>query len=380
MHPDLFTIPGIGLTIPSFGAMVLLGFLAATFTAFHRARKLRADPDIILNLGFLILIFSTIGARAFYVIHYWDQYASNPRDILNLRGGGFEFYGGFLGAFAACYLYIWLKGLSRRLYADILAPSLLLAMGIGRIGCLLFGCCWGGPCPADLPWAVRFPYSSPVQLQSWEHRETTLPARLILVDSVGRGSPIPRKLLALSLDDLKKATERAEEAVARARASGRPDRVVAAETRRDALMDALRPLLFHFAAFNTSPSELADLVREPRFRSHPVHPAQLYSAVGPILLSFLTTAWLHRRKRHGTVFVLGFMLYAVERFIEEAIRVDNPQDTFGLTVSQGISIGVFVGLGIWGLILLKMPLRSSRKAVASRKEAPPAAAVLSQPP
>ncbi len=378
MHPDLFTVPGIGLTIPSFGAMVLVAFLAATFTAFQRAKKLRADPDVILNLGFLILIFSTVGARAFYVIHYWEQFEANPRDILDLRGGGFEFYGGFLGAFAACYLYIWIKGLSRRMYADILAPSLLLGMGIGRIGCLLFGCCWGGPCPAELPWAVRFPYSSPVQLQAWEHRQATLPARLILVDSVGRGSPIPRKLLDLSLEDLKKAAERAEEAVSKARASGRPDRVAAAERRRDAVADALRPLLFHYAVFNTSPSELAQLVREPRFRSHPVHPAQLYSAVGPILLSFLTTAWLHRRKRHGTVFVLGFMLYAVERFVEEAIRVDNPQDTFGLTVSQGISIGVFVCLGIGWLILLKMPLRSSRKAVACPRSVPSAPATLPQ--
>jgi len=58
--------------------------------------------------------------------------------------------------------------------------------------------------------------------------------------------------------------------------------------------------------------------------------------------------------------VVGFMLYAVERFIEEIIRGDNPHDTFGLTVSQAVSIGIFLIALAGALILYKLPLRSPR--------------------
>ncbi len=40
----------------------------------------------------------------------------------------------------------------------MVAPSLFLGVGFGRIGCFLYGCCYGGAC--DLPWAVRFPPGS----------------------------------------------------------------------------------------------------------------------------------------------------------------------------------------------------------------------------
>jgi phosphatidylglycerol---prolipoprotein diacylglyceryl transferase len=46
-------------------------------------------------------------------------------------------------------------------FADLIAPSLLLGLAFGRIGCLLNGCCYGGLC--ETPWlGVRFPATSPV--------------------------------------------------------------------------------------------------------------------------------------------------------------------------------------------------------------------------
>jgi CDGSH-type Zn-finger protein len=51
------------------------------------------------------------------------------------------------------------RGLSLPRLADCIAPGLLVGLAIGRIGCFLNGCCYGGPC--DLPWAVRFPPDSP---------------------------------------------------------------------------------------------------------------------------------------------------------------------------------------------------------------------------
>jgi len=374
MHPHLFVIPGLNITVPSYGAVVMVGFLLATWLAARRAAKLKVDPDIILNLGFVILIFSTIGARAFYVIHYWDtQFAHQPAKIFNLRTGGMEFYGGFIGAFVACVLYLWIRGYSKRLFADLIAPSLLLAMGIGRIGCFLYGCCWGSTCPASLPWAVRFPYGSPAMLRHWETRQVALPARFIFVTPDGSGGPLPPVLLRLSPDTLHAKIDEATTRVEKAKASGDADKIRQAELQREKTEQALQPLIDHYRSFGVTPAELAKQAQAAEFRSLPVHPAQLYSAVGPILLSFLTGAYLYRRKRHGTVMLVGLGLYAIERFIEEIIRADNPHDTFGLTVSQAISIGILAVVAVAYLILRKLPLRSPRAEASMPKTLEPPA-------
>ncbi|MBI4579186.1 MAG: prolipoprotein diacylglyceryl transferase [Planctomycetes bacterium] len=360
MHPELFTIPGIHLTVPSYGAMVLIAFLGSTWCATRRARRVKADPDIILNLAFISLVTSTIGARAFYVIHYWkDQFADQPRRIFELQAGGFEIYGGVIAAFVCCLLYGLIRRLPCRLYADIIAPSLLLGMGIGRIGCLLFGCCWGGTCSAHLPWAVQFPFGSPPFNRQWENRQVTVPAELILVDSSGMSGPFPRSLMKNSVPDLRDKLAKAEEGVAKAQAAGDEKKLASATRMRSVLERGLEPILGHYERFDDTPDQLLAMSASPEFRTLPLHPSQLYGAIGPILLAFLLNAYFYRRPHHGTVMPLGFILYAVERFIEEAIRSDNPHDTFGLTISQGVSVGVLLVCLLVLLAIRQMPPRAA---------------------
>jgi len=361
MHPELFTIPGINFTVPSYGAMTLIGFLFATFWMTRIAQKVKTDPDIVLNLGFIILIFSMLGARTFYVIHYWDdQFADNPLQAINIRAGGFEFYGGLIGAFLACAVYLKLKRLSLRLYCDMVTAPLLFAMGVGRIGCFLYGCCWGGPCPAETPWAVHFPYASPPHHRQWKQRIATLPDELTLINRTLMASPIPQQFLTMSRDEVQQKLNEATSELEQAEASGDPRKIKLAKLKHLAADLTYQPFLDHLDAFDTTPSELKALADQPQFKSSTIHPVQLYAATGPILLSLLAISYFHRRKRHGTVMALGFGLYAIERFIEEIIRVDNPQDTFGLTVSQGISVAILVLAIFVYLILQKMPLRSPR--------------------
>ena len=56
MMPTLFTIPFINRDVPSFGLMMMMGFLGAIWWAVRRAQKSGADPDVILNCGFIALI------------------------------------------------------------------------------------------------------------------------------------------------------------------------------------------------------------------------------------------------------------------------------------------------------------------------------------
>ena len=162
MWPTLFKIPWLDIPIRSYGMMLMIGFLGGTWWATRRASRVKADPDLIVNAGFVALLASIVGARIFYVAHYWENFAGRGIwPIIDVTAGGLEFYGGFIGGVLGVIGLLLVKRVSLRLYLDILAPSVMFGMSMARIGCFLNGCCWGGACPHEIPWCVTFPFSSP---------------------------------------------------------------------------------------------------------------------------------------------------------------------------------------------------------------------------
>jgi phosphatidylglycerol:prolipoprotein diacylglycerol transferase len=82
--------------------------------------------------------------------------------------------------------------------------------------------------------------------------------------------------------------------------------------------------------------------------SLPVQPAQLYAVADGLCLLALLTAFYPRRRRDGEVMALLMVTYPVTRFVIEALRGDEPAIIAGLTLSQAISVGVFLaGLAVW---------------------------------
>lgn len=75
--------------------------------------------------------------------------------------GGITFLGGLYGClffYVIAYWFIFKHERHNLIhYLDIVLPGLILAHGLGRIGCFLVGCCYGKPAPA--PWGVLFPYA-----------------------------------------------------------------------------------------------------------------------------------------------------------------------------------------------------------------------------
>ena len=142
MHPAMITLPG-GFGVKTYGFFLMLGFLSAVWLGMKRAEKLKVSGDRILDLAFLLLIFGVLGARIFYVAHYWKtQFATAPNKliaILDITNGGLEFLGGFLGAFTAVIIYCWWAQVSLRLYLDVIAPSAMWGLAFGRIGCYFNG-------------------------------------------------------------------------------------------------------------------------------------------------------------------------------------------------------------------------------------------------
>lgn len=373
MWPTLFEIPYLEIPIRAYGLMLMIAFLGGTWWAAARAWKVKANPDIVINLGFTALLCSVVGARAFYVIHYWEKYEGTGLwNIVNVSAGGMEFYGGFIGAFIGVLGYLWVKKASFRLYFDIIAPSLMFGMGMARIGCFLNGCCWGAACPTEMTWAVTFPYGSPVQVRQFEQRLSTVPAELLYVRNEGTAFILPRDLLrevgdkdsrlgqryyelSMKLENKLREGTTSEEI----KALRKKQRQVLARWKQQE--DNFVPLIArNVSKFDVPPAKLYQMAHDTESRSIYVHPAQLYASIDGFVLAILLSTVFYRRKRQGVVFGLLFLLYPIMRFMEEIIRSDNPHDTAGLTISQFISLVLFLIGVIWMFIVYRLPLRSPK--------------------
>jgi len=395
MHPDLITLPN-GFGIKTYGFCMMVGFLSAVWMSMRRAERVKADADVVLDLGLLSLLFGVGGARAFYVIHYWQtQFADRPNKliaVIDITEGGLEFLGGFLGAFFAITIYSLIKKISMRMYMDILAPGVMWGLAFGRLGCFFNGCCFGGLCEvehtheAKYTWAVQFPFASPAQYREWEERQVTVPAELITT-SPQRLMPgiIPGRDLSMSPerrdgplrqytdaveayrtakeeDPQSGATEQAKGAVEKARkAWDEHQNKIGAILLAQQMPSRVNPKR------NTSVSELADIAAA--HRSLPVHPTQLYSSIHALILSGVLSAMFYVRKRHGVVIASIFLFYPIPRMLLESIRADNPGDVGGLTASQGISLIMLTGAIIAMIVLYKfLPERSPLAVPVEKKE------------
>jgi len=149
MHPTLFTFEAFGRTIPyySYGAMLAVAFLLGTMLAAWNSRREGVASERVVTLSILILLSALLGSRILHVLM-----ADNPGGgILSTQSGGFAFYGGLLGGIAVSILYCRYHKIPFLLMADTMLPSLALGQGLGRLGCLLAGCCWGRAAESPLP-------------------------------------------------------------------------------------------------------------------------------------------------------------------------------------------------------------------------------------
>ncbi|THH36404.1 prolipoprotein diacylglyceryl transferase [Neolewinella litorea] len=93
-----------------------------------------------------------LGAKLFAVIEYWDRFLENPLQEL-FSGGGLAIYGGLIGGGIAVYLHLRKHRIPVVPIMDAVAPALIVAYGVGRIGCQLSGDGdWGSAIAAIPDW------------------------------------------------------------------------------------------------------------------------------------------------------------------------------------------------------------------------------------
>ncbi|MFC1605050.1 prolipoprotein diacylglyceryl transferase family protein, partial [Planctomycetota bacterium] len=78
MFPEIFEIPFVHLTIKSYGLMMVIGFLSCVSLIRYLSRDFTPNPQHITNVALYSLVGGVIGARLFFVIHYFDKFRSNP--------------------------------------------------------------------------------------------------------------------------------------------------------------------------------------------------------------------------------------------------------------------------------------------------------------
>lgn len=140
--------------IYTYGVAVATAFIAGVALAMREARRRGDDSEKILDLSLYLIIASILGSRIFYVAFNIGDYLKDPLEILKIWRGGLVFYGGLLSAMGVGIWYLRRHGIDIWKTADTFAPSISLGHGIGRLGCLSAGCCYGKP--STLPWAVTF--------------------------------------------------------------------------------------------------------------------------------------------------------------------------------------------------------------------------------
>ena len=155
---DLF---GSRITLRWFQVMAASGFLAALFLLKKRAKIYGQDPDKIETTLFYSMIGAIIGARALFVVRYWDDnFANRPfSKIFAFQEGGLVFQGGLIGGLIIAYFICKRNKINFLTALDIAAPCIALAHAFGRVGCFLNGCCFGGRCTVDAI-AVQYPKGS----------------------------------------------------------------------------------------------------------------------------------------------------------------------------------------------------------------------------
>src|SRR5262249_29681324 len=146
-----------------FGVMLFFAFIICTWLASWRAKKEGVSPVILQDLAIWIFIGGIIGARIVYMIQYHQPISQ----FFLIWQGGLVFYGSAIGGLAgyglAYYFVLRKQSVSTWKIADIIAPSAAIGLCLGRVGCLLNGCCYGNvACPHC--WGLQFPLSAPARM------------------------------------------------------------------------------------------------------------------------------------------------------------------------------------------------------------------------
>ena len=155
MKPTLFKIGNFELRI--YSLMYILAFIIGIKIAekddVAKKRGIK-DKKMIEDFAFFAMISGLVGARAYYVIMKFNEYAGDPISMLKVWEGGLAIHGGIIGGLIGSYLYAKKHKISLWTLTDMGVGPLLFGQFLGRFGNLANGEIHG--VPTFTPWNVIF--------------------------------------------------------------------------------------------------------------------------------------------------------------------------------------------------------------------------------
>ncbi|MCY3022609.1 MAG: prolipoprotein diacylglyceryl transferase [Planctomycetota bacterium] len=166
----------VAVPVQSYGTLILTGFVVGVWMAARRSRQIGVEPKHCLDLGVWGVVVGLIGARILHMLMNWPDYTpfhdgfdvSRIAKWFKIWKTGLAFQGVVITVLPFTWLFARRHKLPALPLLDMAVPSLIAGQAFGRIGCFMYGCCFGKP--AAVPWAVHFPPGAPAyEAQVDEH-------------------------------------------------------------------------------------------------------------------------------------------------------------------------------------------------------------------
>jgi phosphatidylglycerol:prolipoprotein diacylglycerol transferase len=275
------------LKVYSYGLMLGIAFLLGSYVLALDLKRKKLDPNMASTITILGVVFGISGAKILFLIEEWNSFVRDPFGMA-FSPGGLTWYGGFILAMIAVYIYIRKKKVPFLKIWDCLGIALILAYGVGRLGCHFSGDGDYG-FPTKLPWGTIY-------------AQGTAKPSIALEDYFNRN---PEERVAWQFDSL---------------------RMIPAGIDR---------LGHRYSKFD---------------EVTPLHPTPVYELilgiVGFVILWKLRT----RPYPDGKLFMIYLMLASTFRFGIEFMRL-NPRLIFGISEAQLLAVPLFL-TGLFGMIYL----------------------------
>ena len=168
IHPMSIPSPGISyldlgpLTIHFYALFILAGIAAAVWLASRRLTQRGGPPGVVLDIALWAVPFGIVGGRFYHVVTHPGDYfypGANLLKVFYVWEGGLAIFGAILVGGVGAYIACRRSGIRFLSFADALAPGMLIAQAMGRLGNYfnheLFGA------PTTLPWGLQIESTNP---------------------------------------------------------------------------------------------------------------------------------------------------------------------------------------------------------------------------
>ncbi|MCP9356446.1 prolipoprotein diacylglyceryl transferase [Liquorilactobacillus satsumensis] len=132
LNPMAFSVGP--LEVHWYGIIIASAVVLAVILAVREGKRRGISEDTVYDLLLWAMPFSIISARIYYVIFQWSYYSQHLNEVYRIWDGGIAIYGALIGAIIVIIFFCRQRQIPVWLLLDVIAPTVIMAQGIGRWG------------------------------------------------------------------------------------------------------------------------------------------------------------------------------------------------------------------------------------------------------